>query len=421
VLRPATTDGSCRVTTVRHCLLKVRNALNPASGPSRANGLDTLRAAAITLVFMSHYMSFVSGTPTFGWGSRVGWTGVDLFFVLSGYLIANQIFAGLARGATLSLGSFYARRALRTLPVFWLVLALYFLFPAVMGGNPPPPLWRFLTFTQNLGLHSGTAFSHAWSLCVEEQFYLILPLVLVIGARYDFGRSQGWTLLSALLLVGMGSRVILWLDYGAGNGGYYPHIYYSTLCRFDEFLPGIAVAMLKNFHRPFWERITRHGQRVLAIGAVATATLFYFEGRFYNIDGYGYTFFLTAAGYSLLAVTFAVLVTAALSPSSWLHRVRIPGAYHIALWSYSIYLSHKAVMMILNRLLQPFEVAPFVLAGVIAIASVLIGALLYRLVESPFMAIRDRRFPSSFAPATVPGRTPLRTQPAPVQAPRGEY
>jgi peptidoglycan/LPS O-acetylase OafA/YrhL len=394
--------------------------LKPDSGhASRANGLDTLRAAAITLVFMSHYMAFVSGTPTFGWASVVGWTGVDLFFVLSGYLIANQIFAGLARGARLSPASFYARRALRTLPAFWLVLAFYFLFPAVMGGNPPPPLWRFLTFTQNIGLHSGTAFSHAWSLCVEEQFYLILPVVLVTGARYGFGRSQGWTLLSALLLVGVGSRAILWLDYAAGNGGYYPHIYYSTLCRFDEFLPGIAVAMLKNFYRPLWEQITRHGQRVLAIGAVATVTLLCCVWRFYDIDGYGYTFFMTAAGYSLLAMAFGVLVLAALSPSSWLHRVRIPGAYHIALWSYSIYLSHKAVMMILKRLLQPFGMPTFVLVGVVVIASVLVGALLYWLVESPFMAIRARRFPTSFA--KEPGRPALRTLPATAQVPSGEY
>jgi peptidoglycan/LPS O-acetylase OafA/YrhL len=393
--------------------------LKPESGhASRANGLDTLRAAAITLVFMNHYMAFVSGTATFGWASVVGWTGVDLFFVLSGYLIANQIFAGLARGATLSVGSFYARRALRTLPAFWLVLALYFLFPAVMGGNPPPPLWRFLTFTQNIGLQGGTAFSHAWSLCVEEQFYLVLPLMLAIGAQCGFGRSQGWTLLSALLLVGVGSRVILWLDYAVNNSGYYPHIYYSTLCRFDEFLPGIAVAMLKNFHRPLWERITRHGQHVLAIGAITTMALLYFVCRFYRIDGYGYTFFLTAAGYSLLAMAFALLVTAALSPNSWLYRVRIPGAYQIALWSYSIYLSHKAVMMILQRLLQPSHVTPLVLIAVIAIASVAVGALLYWLVESPFMAIRARRFPSTFS--DEPGRR-SRTLPATAQAPGGEY
>jgi hypothetical protein len=183
----------------------------------RANGLDTLRAAAITLVFMNHYMAFVSGTATFGWASVVGWTGVDLFFVLSGYLIANQIFAGLARGATLSRRSFYARRALRTLPVFWLVLALYFLFPAVMGGNTPPPLWRFLTFTQNIGLHGGTAFSHAWSLCIEEQFYLILPLALVIGTGCRFGRSQGWTL-RRCDYIGGGGRAALPAGGGAIHG-----------------------------------------------------------------------------------------------------------------------------------------------------------------------------------------------------------
>jgi peptidoglycan/LPS O-acetylase OafA/YrhL len=365
---------------------------------SRANGLDTLRAAAITLVFMNHYMAFVSRQPTFGWGSRIGWTGVDLFFVLSGYLISNQIFSGLVRGETLAAGSFYARRAFRTLPVFWLVLALYFLFPAFMGGQPLPPLWRFLTFTQNLGLHGGTGFSHAWSLCVEEQFYLILPLVLLTGARLSLGRHQGWALMLALLLIGVGSRAILWHGHSATYDLYYPYIYYATLCRFDEFLPGIAVAMLENFHRPVWERITRHGQLLLGIGVVATATLFYYLDRFRHVDGYGFTLFSTAAGYSLLAITFAMLVTSALSSGSWLNRIRIPGAYHIALWSYSIYLSHKAIGMILARELEPFQLPAIAMILVVAFASVLVGALLYRFVELPFMAMRDRWFPGNFIP-----------------------
>ena len=70
----------------------------PASGAPRLHGLDTLRAAAILLVFAYHYQVFVSGAPTFGWLSRIGWAGVDLFFVLSGYLIANQLMGGIARG-----------------------------------------------------------------------------------------------------------------------------------------------------------------------------------------------------------------------------------------------------------------------------------------------------------------------------------
>ena len=346
---------------------------------------------------MNHYMAFVSRQPTFGWGSVIGWTGVDLFFVLSGYLIANQIFSGLARGEVLVPRHFYARRALRTLPVFWVVLALYFLFPIFMGGKSPPPLWRFLTFTQNIGLQSGTAFSHAWSLCIEEQFYLILPLVIFAGARASCHRSQGWTVICALLLVGVVTRATLWFDYSSSYADYYPHIYYATVCRFDEFLPGIAVAMLKNFHRPAWERITRHGQSILAIGTVAVATILYCEYQFHYIEGQGYPFFMTAAGYSLNAMAFALLVVAALSPGSWLARIRIPGAYHIALWSYSIYLSHKAVQIVLERELRTFELPSSALACIIAVTSVLVGALLYWLVESPFMALRDRWVPSNFA------------------------
>ncbi|MEP7295428.1 MAG: acyltransferase family protein [Burkholderiales bacterium] len=153
------------------------------------------------------------------------------------------------RGERLSLVRFYARRALRTWPVFWLVLAAYFLFPAAMGGKPPPPLWRFLTFTQNIGLQPGTAFSHAWSLCIEEQFYLVLPLALLAALRLGSRRAQAWMLLGGLVLVGIGARWLYWEAYGREASGrldaYYANVYYGTLCRFDEFLPGVALALLK--------------------------------------------------------------------------------------------------------------------------------------------------------------------------------
>ena len=364
----------------------------------RSGGLDTLRTAAIALVFMNHYMAFISRERTFGWGSDIGWVGVDLFFVLSGYLIANQLFSGIARGEQISAGAFYARRAFRTLPAYWVVLTLYFLFPVGMGSpGPLPPLWKFLTFTQNFNLHPGTGFSHAWSLCVEEQFYLILPIVLAVGASLSLGRSQGWTLLLALLAIGVGARTLLWFDHRSFVGGFYPNIYYATLCRFDEFLPGIAIAMLKSFHRPTWERITRHGQATLIAAALCVGVLLYCMDNFFEIDGYGHTFFLTAAGYPLLAMSFGLLVVAALSPNSWLSRIRIPGVHHIALWSYSIYLSHKGIGAVVARLLAPYSVPHWALAVAVALASILAGALLYRLIEAPFMALRDRLIPTNFA------------------------
>lgn len=374
----------------------------------RANGLDTLRAIAIALVFMYHYMVFVSREPTFGWASEVGWVGVDLFFVLSGYLIGNQLFAGIARGQSLSLKFFYARRALRTWPAFWVVLAAYFLFPAAMGGKEPPPLWQFLSFTQNIQLRPGTAFSHAWSLCIEEQFYFVLPLVVLLALRIGTRRGQAWLLLALLVVVAVVARASLWSvhgreDFGAIKG-YYPNVYYATLCRFDEFVPGLAVALLKNFHPQLWQRVTARGRASFALGMASVALMLWAMVRGYYIDGYGYGFAMTAFGYSAVAAAFALLVISALSPASPLQRIRIPGAYHLALWSYSIYLSHKPLAHILNQYGQQHGWSSSATLAAITTASVVLGAVLYRLVEAPFMTVRDRLFPSNF------GTTPRRGQ-----------
>jgi peptidoglycan/LPS O-acetylase OafA/YrhL len=371
--------------------------------PHRAAGLDTLRACAIALVFMYHYMVFVSREATFGWASVVGWAGVDLFFVLSGYLIANQLFAGMAQGQRLSLAAFYMRRGLRTWPAFWVVLAAFFMFPGELGGRTPPPLWTFLTFTQNIGLKSGTAFSHAWSLCIEEQFYLVLPLALIAAAQIGNRRWQAWLFLALLVAAGMTTRAILWQDHGrevAGQAsGYMSHIYYSTLCRFDEFIPGVAVALLRHAHPLLWKRLMGHGQLLLAVAACAVMAMLYGAYTAYYIDGYGYGAFMTIFGYSLLAMSFALLVAAALSPRSLLHQLRVPGAYWLALWSYSIYLIHKPVGHIINKAgMSPS--ATVVTAIVVSVAG---GALLYYLVEKPFMWLRDRWLPSNFGAASPAG------------------
>lgn len=388
-------------------------AATPAAGQAprgaqgaapRQHGLDTLRAVAITLVVAYHYQVFVSGEPTFGWLSTLGWTGVDLFFVLSGYLIANQLIGGLTRGQRLSLPAFFGRRLLRTLPNYWVVLALYFAFPAVMGGREPPPLWRFLTFTQNLGLQPGTAFSHAWSLCIEEQFYLALPLVLLAGLALParWRRAAGWCLLAGGVLLGVVARGLLWQRYGSEAGGavagYHPHIYYATLCRFDEFLPGVALAMLRHAHPEAWARLMRHGKALLVAAVLCTVALGAALLKGYYIEGQGYGFAMTTFGYSLVAGCFAIWVAAALSPACVLQRLRVPGAAAVAAWSYAVYLIHKPLAVILQRQLTAWDVpasSPWAVAASICV-SLLGGWLLYRCVETPFMAWRDRHLPSNF-------------------------
>lgn len=369
----------------------------------RNSGLDLLRALAIVLVFLHHWRVFVGREPALGWLGSFGWVGVDLFFVLSGYLITSQVLRGLRQGRQLSLPAFWARRALRTWPAFWVVLAAYLLWPQAMGGRTPPPAWRFLTFTQNIGLPPGTAFSHAWSLCVEEQFYLLLPLAVLLGLRLGGGVRRAWAWLAVLLAAGMATRAALWLQFGHDElgdiRGYHPWLYYATWARADEFLPGVALALLQQAHVERWQRLTRHPARLTAPALLATAALVWaLQAGYYIDDRYG--FWMTAVGYSAVAACAGLWVLLALSPGSLLQRHALPGAALLARWSYAIYLTHKAVMHMLAPVLRQAGLPPAWQLAAVALASVAVGALLHRLVEAPLLAWRDRVVPSAFRPVT---------------------
>jgi peptidoglycan/LPS O-acetylase OafA/YrhL len=359
----------------------------------RIHGLDTLRALAIVLVFANHHLLFVSKASPFGWLGELGWIGVDVFFGLSGYLIGNQIFAAMRTEQGLSLPVFYARRFLRTLPNFYVVLALYALWPWFRNGLSMPPLWEFLTFTQNINLTPGTAFSHAWSLCVEEQFYVLLPAVALLVGLARRPLWLGWPAIVAVFAAGAAIRSSLWDPGMAQQGGFqfYSLIYYASWCRFDELVAGVALALLKNCHGNAWTRLTSHGNAALVLGAA----LFAAACRWFYDDHYAYG--VTVFGYPLLALAVFLLLVAALSPGSLLSRTRIPGARALALWSYAIYLLHKQLCILLKPELMEFGLAPDSVASTVAmaVASVAAGWLLYTVVETPFMTLRNRWLPAN--------------------------
>ena len=371
--------------------------------PTRSHGLDTLRAAAIVLVFAYHYQGFVSDKPTFGFLSDIGWVGVDLFFALSGYLIGNQIFAALRGGGAFSLKLFYARRMLRTLPNYFVVLALFFLWPALQTSKPMPPLWKFLTFTQNYLLEPGSAFSHAWSLCIEEQFYMVLPVLALGCAALRGSLRWAWVALAAVVVAGVALRANLWSSYvdGAANVGfvYHKYIYYSSFCRLDELVAGVALALLKNYHAPVWQRLCAHGNAMLALGLALTALTFYLLLQ----DSRGFA--VTLYGYPMLAMSFSALIVAAVSETSWLRVWRVPGAASLALWSYAIYLTHKGLFKLVTDMLteRAIPTDTWQVALGLSLGSIVLGFVLFRLVETPFMQLRARLVPSNLAPRSQPG------------------
>jgi peptidoglycan/LPS O-acetylase OafA/YrhL len=222
----------------------------------RQPGLDLLRALAIIVVVVYHAALFGFKLPSRV--DRFGWIGVDLFFVLSGYLIGRQLLAPLARDRRIKLGRFFTRRALRIMPAYFVVLAIYFLLPSWREySEMAQPLWKFLLSIQNIALHGGTAFSHAWSLGVEDQFYLALPFLLLFLYR----RPRTAVVVPCVLVVGgIALRAFLAAQNPSVNGGvsfrgFQAWIYYPTWARLDPLVWGVALAAIEKFRPRWWQRL----------------------------------------------------------------------------------------------------------------------------------------------------------------------
>ncbi len=324
--------------------------------------------------------------------------GVDLFFVLSGYLIAGQLLRVHARTGTVSLRDFYRRRALRLLPAFACVLLLYLVWPGWREAPAMSPLWQYATFTYNLFVDypAHRAFSHVWSLCIEEQFYLVLPslLIFVLGRRLP---HAALLTAGAVMALGVGYRTWVFLHIlnrlGPDTPGfgtqYIERIYYPTWSRMDGLLAGTLVAATQTYRSALWLRLQRHSKWItfISIGLIAVS-LRLFRDRLTSTDAV--TAAGTIVGYPLLALALAALMMSMMGQGS-LGRWRIPGTTAGATLAYSMYLTHKEVLHLCETWL-PERLGQGTWCGlaIFVSASVVTATILYRCVELPFLKIRDR-------------------------------
>ena len=359
-------------------------------------GLDLLRAIAIVWVMLFH--SFLVGGlgPDFAWLSRFGWAGVDIFFVLSGFLIGSQVLRPLQQGQPLAFGAFYARRAWRILPAFAVVLALYVLFPALREVPGMQPWWQFATFSLNLLIDAdNAAFSHAWSLCVEEHFYLVFPLL-----AWWLTRQPSWRTFAAvgiaLVLGGIALRSAVWLHDAAldpPRNWFLEDIYYPSWTRLDGLLTGVALAVVRVWRPRAWDRLQQRADLLLFAGLLLAAlALWLFRDR----TG----LWANALGWPLLSWGFGLLVFAGAGRRSLIGRWRVPGAGWLATVSYSLYLSHKIAFHAVQTWLGThWQGHGFPVFAVYALTVLVIGASLHYLVERPCLRLRDRRAAAKALPA----------------------
>lgn len=343
----------------------------PASRP-KIDNLDLVRAIAILMVLVFHSVQLLPTPPMWlVWLVRGGQLGVDVFFVLSGFLIGRLWWLEEQARGTVRPVRFFLRRALRTIPPYLVILLVSWL--AVWMQRREPFDVAFLLMVQNYR-DAIPFFVVSWSLCVEEHFYLALPLLLTLLPR----RIGVWVVAASALLPMLLRFVHLaytpGIDFGLAGFSLT-----ATHLRFEGLAAGVAVAWL-HVHRPGWMRL----RKAWAVAAAVTSAAMVLAFEWMT----GPAFYVV--GYSVLAVLFTMVV-GYVGECRALPLSKSPAVRLISRMTYSLYLTHSLAIQLLVRGMQRAGVEwqfPIWLGMIIAMG--VIGYATYRLVERPSILLRDR-------------------------------
>ena len=371
----------------------------PTIARERDAALDGLRGVAILLVLLAHMQLPPGGLPLDHavYSARIaGSTGVDLFFVLSGFLITGVLLDAL--GDQHYFRNFYARRALRTLPLYYgAVLFLLFVWPLITPDGPAPlaalrkeQWWYWLHATNVLSVLPGPWRSpyntgHFWSLAVEEQFYAVWPVVVLVCAR----RQWLMRVCAACVMTAFALRLALAL-----GGVSEKWIHQLPVTRMDTLAIGAALAVLARRPGGLAAYVVS-ARRVLNVAAPVFAVLFAIYMTWHRAG----PLFLSV-GYSAAALAFGALLVVADGPlrGPFSHPLlRFFGKY-----SYGIYIIHFPLLPVIDWVAESAYATPTLwgsalpgqvvfFAGGLAISTVPAVVLWYA-YERPFLSLK-RFFP----------------------------
>lgn len=339
--------------------------------------LNGMRAVAIGLVIVFH----------FGWVNW-GWMGVSVFFVLSGYLITRQLLATKPQPFGLYLSRFYERRFWRIFPLYYgflMVVTLVYLIRQQPTGFAAVAPFLF-TYTLNIAtwvkFPVPDYFAHLWSLAVEEQFYLVWPLVVYGMSPQGFSRLLG--LIIGLLPAVRGAALCFLPVAGYDAAHTASLIYYSPLSHLDGFAWGALIAAVDwpGRSQPRW--LFYAGLGLMGLLGIGT--------------GWGYPVHLpdhaqSIWGYSLIyAVTAAALLSVTHGPglARWLEW---PWVQRLGQISYGLYVWHLPVLVLFRKafnFVDPFSLRGAVVFPLYLVVVVLASELSYRLWEQPWLCWRAR-------------------------------
>ena len=321
------------------------------------------------MVFVGHGVT-LHGLPILG---ELG-TGVDLFFLLSGFLIGRIYFRSL-KDDTFGLWSFWQARWWRTLPPYFAAFGLYAV--AMRWYSNEPVASHYLLFLQNYGGMVG--FNASWSLCVEEHFYLMLPLAACTFDRLFGRRAFAWGLPIAFAL-----PLILRLSTIALTGTLPEGWYWMTHFHCEGLIAGVWLAYLQ-IESPDWYAKTRRAALWLTpLIPVLLFVLPLWSSRGPFVNAWVFTFL--AIGY---AAWLRTMIDLKWAPTHYVGRTTQAVIYALAISSYSIYLTHSLSFAVMRDLVDHWPRGG-IKTGFILGSSLVVSGVFYYLVERTSLLIRDR-------------------------------
>lgn len=313
---------------------------------------------------------------------RFGWVGVDFFFVLSGFLVSSLLFKEYIKNEKIFLKRFFIRRGFKIYPPFYLLL-IFTILVSFFFHKPltvPQILSEFLFF-QNYG---PPIWGHSWSLAVEEHFYLLIGLLLYFTSRKKGSNPFSFiptffVLLATLLIV---FRVLTWINIPFS---YKTHLF-PTHLRIDSLFFGVFISYLYNFSRErflAWVNSNR-------LKIVMACTLFIIPAVFVDLEQGPW---MPTFGFTFLYLGFGGILSLILSSKS---DSSVPIFSALGKYSYSIYLWHLPIHSLGLRFLHDklnIHTSFFQDLTIYLCSSLILGVIMSKLVETPFLKLRDRLYP----------------------------
>jgi peptidoglycan/LPS O-acetylase OafA/YrhL len=364
---------------------RVRPSLPSAAGPDRRIiQLDFVRGVAILLVINYHAMT---RNDMGYWAERIlsatrsiGWMGVDLFFVLSGFLVGGLLVQELLKSGTIRIKRFLVRRMFKIWPAYY----FYILFQIGAHRHPLGTFWWQNVL--NIQNYVGTSLNHTWSLAVEEHFYLLLPVVLLRIYRGRFTGSHVIRVLIGICGAVLVIRTISFLAIGPGLSQWETHT------RLDSLLFGVVLSYFMYTSRERFDHLLTRRILLAFLSILVFAIALVVGGH--------QSAYMSTVGYTVNYICFAALMLLIYGYRGPLIQTPI---YRAAAWigrySYGIYLWHLSVREAAVRLCSrlPSSYGWLALLIVQYVAAIVLGVLVTKLIEFPMLRVRDRFFPRGVA------------------------